>query len=147
MRMGIEAAGDSFNRLAKKLDFDNNHGIYETNVPQRKKFSRHSGRRSGICETEKKIGGLLSDREKLALTGHKTIEMYEWYANRGEYTKIRAAEKRQQLMNDARYHPYKENQNPSIQQQEIPQVGFPIDFEFDPFVGDLPDVGDLPPDL
>ena len=51
---------------------------------------------------EKKIGGMLSDQEKLQLTGHKTIEMYNWYANRGEYAKERAIRKKTEFLNAKR---------------------------------------------
>ena len=53
----------------------------------REHYTRHSGKRDGIVQTEKQIGGTLSDQEKINLTGHKTIKMYDQYANGGEFVK------------------------------------------------------------
>ena len=64
---------------------------------QRDHFTGHSGKRSAICHVEELGGKQLSDSEKLAFSGHRSMKMYNRYANNGEYVARRAADTVSQL--------------------------------------------------
>ena len=73
---------------------------------------------------ERNIGGLMSDQEKLAITDHRNIEMYNYYAGRGQYIAKRAANKKSELLNKSRYQPYDNNRDPyaNVARPRIPQI-------------------------
>eukprot|EP01084_Bolivina_argentea_P037633 69596_1 len=85
-------------RGAKQLDFIQHIAVklgwkFDKRIGQNDIFSIHSGKKSGIVACARDADDVLDDSDKKAISGHATVEMYDYYANNGQYKARSAAKK------------------------------------------------------